>query len=152
MNMANTREGRRSGKQLLDYAEATKMLRSGATQQAVAQRFGVSQSAVSTAIKRGRIKHDTGFERRLPWHMKPEHVNLAVPRNLRLAMRLKAGDTDMPAYLRQQGEGFLRTLEDAGAVIHYEPDIPPFWFRVPRREGIDEGLIREPGYEDVEAS
>ena len=124
------------------------MLRSGATQTQVAQRFGVSQSAVSTAIKRGRIKFETGFERRLPWHMKPEHVNLAVPRNLRLAMRLQAGDTDMPPYLRQQGEGFMRTLEETGAVIHYEPDVSPHWFRVPRREGIDEGLIREPDVSD----
>jgi hypothetical protein len=144
MNMANTREGRSSGKQLLDYSEATKMLRAGATQTEVAQRFGVSQSAVSTAIKRGRIKFDTGFERRLPWHMKPEHVNLAVPRNLRLALRLKAGEGHtMPPYLRQQGEGFIRTLEETGTVIHYEPDVPPYWFRVQRREGIDEGLIRE---------
>ena len=121
------------------------MLRGGATQREVAEKFGVTQSAVSIAIRRGDIKHETGFERRLPWRMKGEHVNLSIPRALRIAIRLQAGQgEDMPAYMRQQGEGFIRTLEETGTVIHYDPDVPPFWFRVKRREGIDEGLIREP--------
>ena len=121
------------------------MLRSGATVTAVAKRFGVSQSAVSLSIKRGNIKHDTGMERLLPWHMEREHINLAIPRGLRLAMRVQRGDGDkMPAYLKQQGEGFIRTLEEMDAVIHYDPDVAPHWFRVPRRPGIDKGLIREP--------
>ena len=121
------------------------MLRAGATQQEVAEKFGVSQSAVSLAIRRGNIKHETGFERLLPWHMRAEHVNLAIPRGLRLAIRVQRGDTkDMPDYLRREGEGFIRTLEELDAVIHYEPDVAPFWFRVPRRHGVDTGLIREP--------
>ena len=144
MSMANTKT-RGSGVQRLDYSEAEQMLRGGATQLEVAQKFGVSQSAVSLAIKRGNIKHDTGFERLLPWHMRREHVNLSIPRNLRLALRVQRGETDgMPEYLRQQGEGFLRTLEEMDAVIHYDPDVSPWWFRVPRRPGIDNGLIREP--------
>jgi hypothetical protein len=121
------------------------MLRAGATQQQVAQKFGVSQSAVSLAIKRGRIKFDTGFERLLPWQMKADHINLSVPRGLRLALRVQRGDDqDMPPYLKAQGEGFIRTLEEMDAVIHYDPDVYPHWFRVPRRHGIDRGLIREP--------
>lgn len=124
------------------------MLRAGATQTDVANKFGVSQSAVSLAIRRGNIKHDTGVERLLPWHMNREHINLAVPRGLRLAMRVQRGDTrDMPEYLRAQGEGFIRTLDEMDAVIHYDPEVQPFWFRVPRRPGIDKGLIREPNVE-----
>lgn len=119
------------------------MLRSGATQQEVADHFGVRQAAVSLAIKRGNIKHDTGFERRLPWHMRKGHVNLSIPRSLRLAMRVQAGE-DMPEYLRRQGEGFIRTLDEMDAVIHYEPDVAPHFFRVQRRPGIDLGLVREP--------
>lgn len=131
--------------QLLDYSEAEQMLRAGATQAQVAAKFGVSQSAVSLAIKRGRIKFDTGFERLLPWQMKAEHINLSVPRGLRLAIRVQRGETeDMPPYLRAQGEGFLRTLEEMDAVVHYDPDVYPHWFRVPRRHGVDQGLIRDP--------
>lgn len=121
------------------------MLRAGATQREVAIRYGVTVAAVSAAIKRGRIKYDTGFRRVLPWKMKAEHANLAIPRMLRLAERIRTGrDEGMPAYLRAQGEGFTRNLESMGAVIHYDPDVSPYWFRVPRREGIDNGLIREP--------
>ena len=143
MSMANTTKARSSGKQRLDYSEAEQMLRSGATQHDVAAKFGVSQSAVSLAIKRGNIKHETGFERRLPWKMHNEHVNLSIPRGLRLALRVQAGE-EMPEYLRHEGEGFIKTLDELDAVIHYEPEIPPHWFRVPRRPGIDLGLVREP--------
>ena len=145
-DMTMTTSKTRGGKaQLLDYSEAEQMLRAGKTQAQVAAKFGVSQSAVSLAIKRGRIKFDTGFERLLPWSMKAEHINLSVPRGLRLAMRVQRGETqDMPPYLRAQGEGFIRTLEEMDAVIHYDPEVHPHWFRVPRRHGIDQGLIREP--------
>jgi hypothetical protein len=123
------------------------MLREGATQRDVAEKFGVSQAAVSIAISRGNIKHDTGFERRLPWKMKGEHVSLAIPRGLRLAMRVQEGGAEaerMPEYLRKEGEGFIRTLDELDAVIHYDPEVAPYFFRVPRRHGIDEGLVREP--------
>lgn len=152
MRMGNKRVGG-SGRQRLDYSEAEQMLRAGATQLEVAKKFDVSQSAVSLAIRRGRIKHDTGFERLLPWHMNSDHVNLSVPRGLRLAMRVQRGETEgMPEYLRQQGEGFLRTLDEMDAVIHYDPDVAPWWFRVPRRHGIDNGLIREPEVRDESES
>ena len=145
MSMTRPTKTRGDGQQRLDYSEAEQMLRAGATQAEVADKFGVSQSAVSLAIKRGRIKFDTGFERLLPWNMKAEHINLSVPRGLRLAIRVQRGETeDMPPYLRAQGEGFLRTLEEMDAVVHYDPDVCPHWFRVPRRHGVDQGLIREP--------
>lgn len=135
----------KTGAQRIDYAEATKMLRAGATQRDVADRYGVSVAAVSAAIKRDRIKFDTGYRRHLPWKMKTEHANLAIPRMLRLAERIRTGqDEGMPEYLRAQGEGFAKRLEEMDAVIHYDPDVPPYWFRVPRRDGIDTGLIREP--------
>jgi hypothetical protein len=149
MRMKQTPSRHGAKQQLLDYNEAEQMLRAGATQAQVAEKFGVSQSAVSLAIKRGRIKFDTGFERVLPWKMRAEHINLSVPRGLRLALRVQRGDIeDMPSYLRAQGEGFIRTLEEMDAVIHYDPEVHPYWFRVPRRHGIDKGLIREPGVED----
>ena len=122
------------------------MLRGGATQAAVAERFGVTQASVSLAIKRGRIKHETGYVKRdIPWKIKTEHLHLSIPRSLRIAKRIQAGDTEgMPDYMRRQGEGFIRTLEETGTVIHYDPDVEPFFFRVPRRPGVDEGLVREP--------
>lgn len=119
------------------------MLRAGATQAEVAERFGVSQSAVSVAISRGNIKYDTGFVRRLPWTVKKEHTNLAIPRLLRLALRVQEGDETLSPQLRKQAEGFMRKLEELDAVIHYDPEIEPHFFRVQRRPGIDKGLWRE---------
>ena len=131
------------GKQLLDYSEAEQLLRAGKTQAEVAAKFGVTQSAVSAAISRGNIKFDTGFVRRLPWTVKKEHTNLAIPRLLRLALRVQENDPTLSPRLREQAEGFLRKLNELDAVIHYDPEVEPFFFRVQRRPGIDTGLWRE---------
>lgn len=120
------------------------MLRAGATQQEVAERFGVGQSAVAAAIARGRIKHETGFRKRLPWVIKKEHHSLAIPRALRLAMRVQENDPALSPRLRAIGEGFLRKLAELDVVVHYDPEVEPYFFRVPRRHGIDKGLVREP--------
>ena len=131
------------GKQILDYSEAEQMLRAGKSQTEVAARFGVHPSAISVAIARGNIKFDTGFKRRLPWRVKKEHSNLAIPRALRLAVRVQEGD-EMSPEMEKLARGFLHRLEELDAVIHYDPDVAPFFFRVPRRAGIDKGLFREP--------
>lgn len=135
--------GKSGGVQRLDYSEAEQMLRAGKTQSEVAEHFGVSQAAVSVAIARGNIKFDTGFKRRLPWTIKKEHSNLAIPRALRLALRLLDGEELSPA-MRKTAQGFLNKLEELDAVIHYDPDVEPFFFRVPRRSEIDHSLFREP--------
>jgi hypothetical protein len=134
----------KGGAQRIDYSEAEQLLRQGVTQEDVARKFGVSQSAISAAIGRGRIKFDTGFTKRLPWRIKKEHHNLAIPRNLRLAMRVQAGDTDMDPRLLASAVGFLHKLEELDAVIHYDPEVEPYFFRVKRRPEIDKGLVREP--------
>ena len=120
------------------------MLRQGLSQTEVAARFGVKQAAISMAINRGRIKFDTGVRRLLPWNnIKQEHLRLNVPRQLRAAMHLTAGD-EQPANVEEQARRFMEELDRMGAVIHYDPEVAPYWFRVPRRAGVDLGLVREP--------
>lgn len=137
---------------LIDYSEAEQMLRAGHSQTEVAEKFGVKQAAISMAISRGRIKHETGVRRLLPWkNIKQEHLRLNVPRQLRAAMHLVAGD-DQPPIVEAQARRFIDELHRMDAVIHYDPEgaIDPktgervYWFRVPRRPGIDTGLVREP--------
>lgn len=144
--MTKTKSNRGSGgAQILDYSEAEQLLRQGLTQAEVAQRFGVTQPAISAAIRRGRIKFDTGAPpKRLPWTIKKEHTNLAIPRLLRFALRIEDGDETLRPEFRKQGEAFVRRLREMDAVIHYEADVEPHFFRVPRRHGIDTGLWREP--------
>lgn len=120
------------------------MLRAGHSQTAVAERFGVTQAAISMAISRGRIKYETGVRRLLPWkNIRDEHLRLNVPRQLRAAMHLLAGD-HQPPLVEAQARRFVEELQRMDAVIHYDPDVEPYWFRVPRRPGIDLGLVREP--------
>lgn len=127
-----------------NYSEAEQLLRSGMPQTEVADRFGVTQAAISMAISRGRIKFDTGVRRLLPWkNIKQEHLRLNVPRQLRAAMHLVAGD-EQPPNVEAQARRFMDDLDRMGAVIHYDPDVAPYWFRVPRRPGLDLGLVREP--------
>ena len=138
--------------QKLDYSEAEQMLRSGQTQAQVAAHFGVSQGAVSNAITRGNIKADTNrTERRaVPWTpIRPEHRDKYLVRMLRAHHRREMGMKSAPV-IEAQLDTFLRSMAEGGWVIDYDPEKDPEngFVRVPRREGIDLGLIREPGFDN----
>lgn len=142
-----------TGRQRIDYAEAEKMLRAGATQQEVADRFGVTQPAVNRAIWRGRIK-DITYDRAatdesgVPWHpIKPEHRSRYLVRMLRAAARRDRGEKSAPV-LEAQLDSFLKQVDDMDFVVHYDPDTEDGFFRVPRRVGVDKGLIRDPYLDD----
>lgn len=137
----------------MDYSEAEQMLRAGKTQREVADHFGVTQAAISTAIRRGRIKGIT-YNRvpvegsGIPWSpILPEHRNRHLVRMLRAAARRRAGKKNLDA-IEAQFEIFLRKMEELDAVVHYDPGTPEGFFRVPRRPGIDKGLVREPHLDD----
>lgn len=128
------------------------MLRAGATQAEVAERFGVSQGAVSNAITRGNIKADTNRtgRRAVPWSpIRPEHRDKYLVRMLRALHRREQGMKSAPV-IEAQLDTFLRSMAEGGWVVDYLPDKFPEegFVRVPRREGIDEGLIREPGLDN----
>ena len=122
------------------------MLRAGKTQREVAEKFGVSQGAVSNAITRGNIKADTNrvVSRAVPWHpIKPEHRDKYLVRMLRAHHRRVNGLKNAPV-LEAMLDTFLVAMERDGFVIDYQPDTEDGFVRVPRREGIDTGLVRDP--------
>ncbi|WP_157693035.1 hypothetical protein [Pedococcus dokdonensis] len=124
------------------------MLRAGATQQKVADKFGVSQAAVSNAIRRGVIKIDTNRAdaRAIPWSpIQAEHRDQYLVRMLRAAHRRQNLQPNAPV-MEAQLDKFLEAVHRDGFVIDYRPDLDPErgFVRVPRREGIDEGLVRQP--------
>lgn len=139
--------------QRIDYAEATRMLRAGATQQEVADHFGVTQGAVSRAIFRERIKgveydRSKTDETAIPWHpVLPEHRSRYLPRMLRAAARRARGEKSA-AVIEAQLDKFLEQVDALDFVVHYDPETPDGWFRVPRRAGVDTGLIRDPYVDD----
>ena len=87
-----------------------------------------------------RIARDSEL---IPWAVKPEHAHHHSVHMLRIEARRRAG---LPLTPRQEEtlEGFLRTLEDEDAVVHYDPDTEQGFFRVSRRPGIDADLVRAP--------
>lgn len=147
--MSTRRKPPGPGHQILDYAEANKKLRAGWTQQQVADEAGVTQSAVAAARQRGWITEGRTnvVGGGPPWRMRPEHRNFNVPKMLRCAARMAAGKPVGESNRRALRQ-FMEGLRQAGAVIHYEPDVAPYFFRVPRREGIDTWLVRDPNVDD----
>ncbi|HLN78767.1 MAG TPA: hypothetical protein VK204_17110 [Nocardioidaceae bacterium] len=139
------------GVQKIDYSEATQMLRSGKTQREVADHFGVTQAAVSANIKRGNIKIEYPNQtegRSVPWHpILPEHRDRYLIRMLRANHRREQGLANAPV-LEAMLDKFLVAAEEQDFVVTYDPDTEEGFFRVPRRVGIDEGLIRNPDLDD----
>ena len=137
------------GVQKLDDKEVEAMLRRGMTQKQVVAVYkergiSVAQSAISQAITTGRIKVDTNRNAgAIPWKLKPEHRHLHAARMLRTQARLDAG-LDVGASLREQVRTWREGLLAEDSVITYDPDTREGFWRVPRREGIDRGWVREP--------
>lgn len=66
---------------------------------------------------------------------------------LRLAARQEAGH-EIKGRNGVLVESFLEGLAREDLVVHYDPNRPPYFFRVPRRRGIDTGLVRNPTLDD----
>src|SRR5690349_15009401 len=119
------------GVQKIDYSEAEQMLRAGKTQQEVAEKFGVTQAAVSANIKRGNIKVEYPNQtegRAVPWHpIRPEHRDRYLIRMLRAKARRDQG-LKSAAVLEAMLDKFLQSADEQGFVIHYDPDTEDGFF------------------------
>lgn len=80
----------------------------------------------------------------LPWRVRYRHRSGLYFVMVRIAACLSAGH-DVDARDTSRLRAFARQLRADGLVIHYEPRTLQGWWLVPRREGIDLDLIREPG-------
>ena len=79
----------------------------------------------------------------IPWAVSPEHAEQEQHQMLRLASRVAGGEPVSGEDQRRLTQ-WLEDLHAAKAVVHYDPAAKEGWFYVPRRPGIDSGLIREP--------
>lgn len=98
----------------------------------------------------GNMRRRYGLERRIvrdddliPWAVRPEHRHAYPIALLRLEARQRAGHPLRPVD-EERLRGWKERLAETGTVLHYEPETEQGWFYVPRREGIDTDLIREP--------
>jgi len=107
-------------------------------------RLEVTQSMFSNFRYRHGLKRRTARDDELiPWEVKEEHrwgyplAMLRVEGRRRAGFALRTSDAE-------RLESFKTRLYHDQLVIHYEPRTGQGWWLVPRREGVDLDLIREP--------
>lgn len=139
--------------QKLDDKEVERLLRAGKTQEDVVEIYRgkgiqIAQSTISQAISAGRIKVNTNRHTGgIPWKLKPEHRHLHAARMLRTQARLDAG-LEVGKSLQKQVTSWIAGLEADNSVIHYDPETPEGFWRIERREGIDQWWVRDPNLDD----
>lgn len=84
----------------------------------------------------------------IPWDVRAEHLVLLPMRMFHAKTRRDRRLPVSPDQLQRLAE-WERLLEESNLVVHYEPNTDQGFFYVPAREGIDNGLIREPGFDDL---
>ena len=132
-----------------DEAEAVRWIEEGRTYAWMSRehlrKYGVRVAPTTFS----ELRHKRGLPRRsarnvelIPWKVKPEHKGYVL-NLLQTEGRLRAGLPCNEADARHV-EALKSQLARDGLVIHYEPDTEEGWFYVPRREGIDRDIIRQP--------
>lgn len=112
----------------------------------------VTRQAISAWRKRRGMNMQPQPPRAMPWDLRPEHRTLEPARAIRLYARRERGEKLPP----EEQERLDRALANLDAVkdepgfggrrgvFHYERDTDEGWFIVPRRPGVDHGIVREP--------
>lgn len=106
--------------------------------------ISVSPSAISQFRSRHDLPAAPGrHDDLIPWRVKREHASLHAAKCLRWESRRRSGE-DLPELAERKLDAFLRRLKEEDAVVHYEPASAEGWWLVPRREGMDGDIIRNP--------
>ena len=133
-----------------DAAEVRRWLDEGRTYDWMIQEYG---RKYELSVSRGMFSNfraRNGMDRRvardddlIPWAVKPEHRWAYPLAMLRVEARRRTG-FDLRATDADRLEKWKARLVAEGLVVHYEPGTKQGWWYVPRREGVDKDLIREP--------
>ncbi|GAA3232220.1 hypothetical protein ACFP63_16570 [Oerskovia jenensis] len=103
----------------------------------------VTTEALIMWRKRRGLDRNPVSPKRIPWKLRPEHVNTVEAQ----AIRAYYGREDGLAVDKERTRilaSMERRLYPRGLVIHYDPDTERGWWAVPARPGVDLGLVREP--------
>lgn len=93
--------------------------------------------------RRGEERVLPRYDDLLPWSVKVEHAYMYIPKLLRFEARKRRGLPLDPRDERRL-QVFKDKLAAENAVVHYDADTEQGWWTVPRREGIDTDIIRDP--------
>ena len=133
-----------------DMQEALRWLEEGKTYQWIVDEYLRKYNIETTISMWAALRRRHGIDTRIvrddtliPWAVKPEHRHSHAVAMLRAEARKRAGKTLTPL-MDDMLDVWLSGLERDGNVVHYDPDTAEGWWYVPRREGVDKDLIREP--------
>lgn len=101
------------------------------------------RSTVSAALSRAGLTNRVRYDDVIPWkRISVDHNTHYALTMLRTAARIKHGLDVNPRDL-SRFQAWKERLDEANAVVHYEYNSPEGFYYVPRRKGVDKGLIRE---------
>lgn len=103
----------------------------------------VTRQAISAWRRRRGEQKRQMPPRAIPWRLRPEHAQSKPARVIRWHARVERGEP-LTEEERARYEKALKLLRERDVVFHYDRDTEQGWFLVPRREGIDNGVVREP--------
>lgn len=122
-------------------------LEEGLTHQAMADRTfevtgeRVSRAAITMALQRYNLvdQQRPRYEHEVPWRVKVEHLRAYPVRMLRTLGRRNSGEP-MSAEMSARLDGWLKQLEEANAVVGYDPDSDEGFHYIAREPGDPEGV------------
>lgn len=131
-------------------AEAVRWLEEGRTYQWIVEEYRRKYHIETSVEMWSGLRRRRGIPTRIvrdealvPWAVKPEHRHGHAVSMLRAEARRRAGK-QLTSGVETMLDVWLRGLAEDGQVVHYAPETAEGWWYVPRREGIDRDLIREP--------
>lgn len=107
------------------------------------ENISVTRQAISAWRRRRGERKRQMAPRAIPWNLRPEHIMSEPARVVRWHARVERGDR-LSHDERARYEKALNFLRERDLVFHYDPDTPEGWCLVPRRPGIDTGVVRVP--------
>lgn len=135
-------------KKLIPDSEVEQLMRAGKTDAQILEilerdhHITVTRQALSAWRKRRGLDARPQVTGAVPWTLRPEHRNSEMAKVLRWHARDKAGLTlrDDERYRMQR---VAAILDERDAVLWYDPASEDGWVLVPRRKGVDTGLVHE---------
>ena len=133
-----------------DEAEVIRWIAEGRTYAWMAQEYERKYNLRPVPTTFSNFRHRRGLSRRIqrddnliPWAVKAQHRHAYDVALLRMAARKRAG-AELTTTDESRLTSWLRKLDAADLVLHYDPDTEQGFYYVPRRPGLDLDLIREP--------
>lgn len=135
---------------IVNEQEVIRWIEEGKTYNWMVEEYERKYNIQTTPSMFGNFRLRRGLDRRIgrddnliPWEVKKEHrwhyplAMLRVEARRREGRPLRESDAQRLASWKQM-------LAEQDLVVHYDPETEEGFFYVPRREGVDTDLIREP--------